>query len=124
MDCPKCGARNAQRAKFCQACGSPLTAAAEPAEPETAAQETTPTPSGGTRSDAFWGSAPRSADDAPRQWSFSPERFVVGDWLGAILACLVALVVMAALAAAAMGIEGYDAAAGLWFKRMLAFVVL
>jgi len=115
MDCPKCGARNNQRAKFCQACGAPL---AEPAEvlvvhdhPEA------------TGSDDAWSAASRPFT-RPRSWSFTPERFVVGDWLGAIVASLVALLVMAALSAAAMAISGYDAPAGVWFKRMVAFVAL
>lgn len=119
MDCPKCGTKNPQRAKFCQACGASLARAAQ--EPPETVPVAPPMPTE-TKSDA-WTSAARPLSGL-RQWSFTPERFVVGDWLGAILACLVALLVMAGLAAAAMGIGGYDAGASTWFKRMLGLVVL
>lgn len=112
VNCPRCGASNPEQASFCQSCGTSLTAAAPPPA-ETAAS---------TRGDWWTSDQPRTRP--ARQWSFNPERFAVGDWLGAILAVVVALVAMAALSAAEMGIAGYDAGAGTWFKRMLAFVVL
>ena len=118
MDCPKCGARNTKRAKFCQACGASLVPVVE--TPPVA--EPAPVVVTEEKTDA-WTTAARPFG-AMRSWSFTPERFVVGDWLGAILACLVALIAMAALAAASMGIAGYDAPAGTWFKRIMAFVAL
>lgn len=117
MDCPKCGSRNPQRAKFCQACGAALTSAT--VAPPVGSVDPTAAPG----IDDTWTMAARPMAGL-RQWAFTPERFVAGDWLGAIFASLVALVIMAALAAAAMGIAGYDAEASTWFKKMLAFVVL
>ena len=42
MKCPICGAEIAEGSKFCEYCGSPLAAAAAPAQPQAPAQEAAP----------------------------------------------------------------------------------
>ncbi|HEX3898547.1 MAG TPA: hypothetical protein VHW74_05195 [Mycobacteriales bacterium] len=66
-----------------------------------------------------------SAAAPKREWRFDPEKLVVGDWVGALIAALSGLVVMLAFAAAIAGIDPTPHVhAGGFIHQMLALVML
>jgi hypothetical protein len=90
MTCSQCGQINERTAVRCSSCGAALPSTSPPPPP----------PATDARTRASWG---QSTTEMSGRWAL--DRWVVGDWPGAIIAALAGLLLMFGLSAAVVALD-------------------